>query len=63
MTYFPPKPPPIGPLGTGLPEKCPGCHKWYVPTPGMENVSCCVAHGPGTCCHYSETEIPAEPRT
>lgn len=43
------------------PEKCPGCGKWYVPTPGMENVSCCVAHGPGSCCHYSETEVP-EPK-
>lgn len=57
MTYFPPKPVPTGPLGTGLPTKCPGCDKWYVTTPGMENTSCCVAHGPGSCCHYSETEV------
>ena len=42
------------------PEKCRGCGKWYVPTEGMENVSCTVLHGPGSCCHYSETEV-AEP--
>jgi len=40
------------------PFLCQGCGKWFVPTPGMENVSCCVMHGPGSCCHYSETEIP-----
>lgn len=53
MTYFPPKdttPP--------RPTKCPGCGKWHIPTPSMEMVSCCVLHPPGSCCHYSETEVP-----
>lgn len=59
MTYFPRKPALGGPLGMGEPSLCPGCGKWFVPTPGMENTSCCVAHGPGSCCHYSETEITA----
>ena len=36
---------------------CPQCGKRFVPTPGMQNVSCCVAHPPGSCCHYSETEV------
>lgn len=58
MVYFPRLEERGGPLGTGEPEKCPGCDKWFVPTPGMEGVSCCVAHGPGTCCHFSETEVP-----
>lgn len=57
MVYFPPPPPPSGPLGTGEPQKCPGCGDWYVPTPGMENTSCAVLHGPGSCCHYSETRV------
>jgi hypothetical protein len=37
--------------------KCRGCGDWF--TPG--NVSCCVAHAPGTCCHYGETRIEEEP--
>lgn len=52
MTYFPPvKQERI------QPSRCPGCGDWYVPTPGMENVSCCVMHPPGSCCHYSETRV------
>ena len=54
MTYFP-----IIEKREPVPEKCPGCGDWYVPTPGMENVSCCVAHGPGSCCHFSETKVEA----
>lgn len=52
MTYFPPRS-----NAPAKPKKCPGCGDWYVPTPGMENTSCCVAHGPGSCCHYSETKV------
>lgn len=52
MTYFP-KPAPT------VAEKCPGCRRWFVPTPGMGMTSCTVFHGPGSCCHYSETEVPA----
>ena len=43
-----------------IPRLCLQCGRWFVPTLGMENVSCCVAHG-GSCCHYSETEVP-EPK-
>lgn len=43
------------------PFQCPGCKDWYVPNPAMRNVSCCVYHGPGTCCHYSETRVPTPP--
>ena len=45
--------------GPAVPTKCPGCAKWYVPNPARANVSCCVMHYPGSCCHYSETEVPA----
>ena len=43
---------------TGNPHRCPQCRRWFVPTVGMENISCTVMHG-GSCCHYSETEVPA----
>ena len=58
MVYFPP-------ISEGLPEpmKCPGCEKWFVLNPAMANVSCCVLHGPGSCCHFSETEVPAPEET
>lgn len=39
-------------------SKCPGCGRWYLPA----SASCCVAHAPGTCCHYGEVEVaPPEP--
>lgn len=40
-----------------VPKKCPGCGKWYVRNPAMEGVSCCLYHSPGSCCHFSETEV------
>jgi hypothetical protein len=57
MTYFPPKD-----TSPPTPEKCRACHRWFVPKPGWEMVSCCVMHPPGSCCHYSETEVPEPPR-
>ena len=51
MTYFP--------LPRELRFQCPGCKKWFMPG----NYSCCVLHAPGTCCHYSDTEIPAPQET
>lgn len=33
------------------PYQCSICQQWYV---RVENVSCCVSHGPGQCCHYGE---------
>lgn len=42
---------------TGNPHRCPQCRRWFVPTVGMENISCTVMHG-GSCCHFSETEVP-----
>jgi hypothetical protein len=51
MTYFPPVPAPV-------PEKCPGCGAWYIRPSGV-HVGCCVAHSPGTCCHFGETKVEA----
>jgi hypothetical protein len=33
--------------------RCEGCGDWFIPS----NVSCCVAHAPGTCCHVTETRV------
>ena len=48
------------------PKRCAGCGKWFEPIPEMQNVSCCVMHPPGTCCHYTEREVdapvPASPK-
>ena len=41
------------------PTKCPGCERWYVPNPKKAHESCCVMHFPGSCCHFSDTEVPA----
>jgi hydrogenase maturation factor len=28
------------------------------------NISCCVAHAPGTCCHYGDTPaLPGKPKS
>lgn len=43
MPYFPRK--------SESAYKCQGCGQWYI----RGNLSCCVAHTPGTCCHYGET--------
>lgn len=37
--------------------KCQGCGQWYY----RGNVSCCVLHTPGSCCHFGER--PATPPT
>lgn len=42
---------------------CNTCNKMYTPVKGMENVSCCVMHGEGSCCHYSEREVTEEQLT
>ena len=34
---------------------CPVCQKYYTQNNG--NMTCCVNHGPGTCCHFNEREI------
>lgn len=39
------------------PYHCQGCGGWY----HRANISCCVNHAPGTCCHLYET--PAAPPT
>lgn len=31
--------------------QCSICFQWYV---REQNISCCVIHGPGQCCHYGE---------
>lgn len=35
--------------------RCAGCGGSFV----RGNVSCCVAHAPGTCCHYGEKPVAA----
>lgn len=37
------------------PYYCPRCRAWFVPG----NMSCLVAHPPGTCCHYGERPVGA----
>lgn len=48
MPYFPPS------TATSS-YYCPRCRLWYV----RGNISCCVAHGPGTCCHEYERPVAA----
>ena len=36
-------------------EKCPGCGGTFIDN----GIRCCVAHAPGTCCHYGETPTDA----
>jgi hypothetical protein len=52
VTYYPLKVEPV-------PEKCPGCGKWHI---RVQNISCCVMHPPGTCCHMGEQEVPEPQR-
>ena len=41
--------------GTSEPYKCRMCGKWWSK---VSNMSCCVMHSSGTCCHqYSDIEI------
>lgn len=37
---------------------CPVCNKRYVS--GSGNISCCVMHAPGDCCHFNDREITEE---
>lgn len=48
--YFPPEKEPV-------PQKCPGCGKWYI-IPNGPRFVCAVMHAPGTCCHMGEKEVP-----
>jgi hypothetical protein len=38
-------------------EWCPLCRLWYGTRRGTPRFSCCVAHAPGTCCHYGQTQL------
>lgn len=49
--YFPPD-------KRSAPYWCPRCEAWYVV---ISNASCCVLHGPGTCCHVSEQRVDPQP--
>jgi len=40
--------------------RCPMCDGLYRRNPKMENVSCCVLHPPGSCCHYSDIPVSEE---
>jgi len=35
--------------------KCPGCNRVYLE--GRGDISCCVNHGPGSCCHYTDKAV------
>ncbi len=37
---------------------CPRCHRIFLR--GDHNVSCCVAHASGTCCHYGDMDVSRE---
>jgi len=37
---------------------CPLCKKNYVR--GFSDMSCCVQHGPGSCCHFTDKFISDE---
>lgn len=37
--------------------RCRGCSKVYHRQLGSVHMSCAVAHGPGSCCHYGEKEV------
>lgn len=39
---------------------CPICKKWYDKS-NAQGISCAVLHSPGTCCHYMEQELDAQP--
>jgi len=39
------------------PYWCRNCGAWFRIRRGMENVSCCVAHGEGDCCHFNEEKV------
>jgi len=34
---------------------CPICQSYY--TRNNSNMSCCVNHAPGSCCHFNEIEV------
>lgn len=36
---------------------CSKCKTWYI---RYANISCCVLHGPGQCCHYGEHQATEE---
>jgi hypothetical protein len=47
-----------------LPEgayRCATCCGVYLPQKGPAILSCCVAHPPGSCCHYMETPVEVTP--
>ena len=47
MPYFPKQPEQA--------YQCEGCKGWFYPS----NMSCCVAHAPGSCCHqYEQSTLP-----
>ena len=48
---------PYFPKDTERAYRCPNCGGWFIPG----NISCCVAHAPGTCCHEYETPTIARP--
>ena len=42
------------------PYWCPNCAAWFLPQCGPVQLSCCVIHQPGDCCHHGETKLVAE---
>ena len=44
-------------IAYGIPYYCATCGKWWVNVRG--NVSCCVLHPAGQCCHYADDPADA----
>lgn len=42
-------------------EWCPKCRLWYGYNNSRAKFSCAVAHAPGDCCHYGQTQLRIEP--
>ena len=43
--------------------RCAACNGTYRLQPGPMQVSCTMAHPPGSCCHYAEPEVTEEQLT
>jgi len=39
---------------------CPICDKYYAVNTRNQGRECLVAHAPGSCCHFTDTEITKE---
>jgi hypothetical protein len=53
MPYYPPS-------MLARPYWCVNCQVWYrAKDAGHSGLGCLVHHGPGSCCHFGEEQVPA----